>query len=99
MGAHQGRELVDDTLQQTQAVVLGERVEEVLQDVALVGAGHLLELLDDLLLVADGEGRRVQDGGELLVPLEDFAELTEGLGDLVERRRFGRGSVLYDTDG
>jgi hypothetical protein len=94
VGAHQGRELLDDTLQQTQAVVLGERVEEVLQDVPLVAAGHLLQLLDDLLLVADGEGRRVQDGSELLIALEDLAELSEGLRDLIEGRRFGGGSVL-----
>jgi hypothetical protein len=81
--ADQDLELLNYALQQAQSIVLGERAEEVLDDVALVAAGNLLQLLDDLLLVADGEGGGVEDGGELGVLLEDVAERQEGLGDCV----------------
>lgn len=84
--AHQHSEFLTDTLQNTQPVVLGKRLEEVLQDVLLVGAaGDLLQLRDDLRLVARRQGRRVEDRGQLRVPLERLAESGEGLGGLLER--------------
>lgn len=98
MCAHQSLELLNHAFQQTQSVVLSESTEKVLENVALVTAGNLLQFLDDLLLVANGEGGGVQDRGELGVLLEDFAELCKGLGDLVEGGGFGRGSVLDDRE-
>lgn len=93
VSTHQSRELLGDALEQTETVVLGQSLEEVLDDVALV-AGELLQLLDDLLLVADGEGGRGDDAGQLAVGLEGLTESGEGLGGRVESGSLGRGSVL-----
>lgn len=94
VSAHEGRELVADTLKGTQTVVLGESVEEVLEDAILVSTGNLLELLNDLLLVGLGEGRGVQDGGELGVLLESLVEVGKSLGGRVESGGLNGSSVL-----
>lgn len=96
VGAHQSRELVADTLEGAEAVVLGQGVEEVLEDVGLVGTGDLLQLLDDLLLVGIGQGRGAEDGRELLVALQGLAEGGDGLGGLVEGGGLGGSGVLED---
>lgn len=95
MSTHEGGELVADTLEETETVVLSQSSEEVLEDVALVGTGNLLQLLDDLLLVGDSEGRGGDDGGQLAVGLEGLTEAGESLGGLVEAGGLGRGSELY----
>jgi hypothetical protein len=94
VGAYQSAKLLHNTGQQTQSVVLSKRGKEVLENVALVGTGNPLQLLHNLSLVAHGESGGVENGGEFWVPFEDLAERGEGLGDLVEGRGFGRGSVL-----
>lgn len=87
-GAHQLAELMADALQETQSVVLGEGVEEVLDGVGLVlAAGVLLELGNDGGLVLGGERWRKHDLGQLGVSAVDVVEGTEGLGDGVERLR------------
>lgn len=95
MRAHQRPELVTDALQHAQPVVLGQRAQEVLQDLALVAADQLLQLGHDLLLVADGQGRRADDGGQLAVGLEGVVEGGERPGGWVEGGRFDGGSVLF----
>lgn len=95
MSTHQGLELLADALKETETVVLGQSLQEVLDDVALVAAGDLLELLDDLLLVAGGEGWGSDDVGQLAVGLEGLSEAGESLGGLVEGGGLGRGSVLF----
>lgn len=83
---HQLAELCADAFEKGQAVVLGERVEEVLDGVGLVLAtGVLLELRDDGRLVLGGEGRRLHDVGELWVLDIDLLEGAEGLGHGLER--------------
>jgi hypothetical protein len=83
--AHQDGELVHNTLKGAQTVVGGESLEEVLDDALLVGSTEvLLQFLDNLLLVRDGEGGGVQDLGELGVLLEDGRERLERLGRGVE---------------
>lgn len=94
MGAHQSTELLADTLEGGETVVLGQSLEEVLEDVRLVGTGNLLQLLDDLLLVGHGEGRSAEDGDQLGVGLQGLAEGSDGLGGLVEGSGLGGGSVL-----
>lgn len=95
MSTHKGTELLANTLKNTQPVVLGKSVQEVLEDVTLVGAAsELLQLPHDLLLVGGRESRGTNDGGELAVVLQDLAERSKGLGDLVESGGFGGGSVL-----
>lgn len=94
MGAHQSRELVADTGQGAEAVVLGQGVEEVLEDVGLVGTGNLLELSDDLLLVGIGQGRGAEDDIQLLVGLEGLAEGRDSLGGRVEGSGLGGSGVL-----
>lgn len=94
MGAHQSGELVADTLERAQAVVLGKGDEEVLEDLGLVGASNPLEFLDDQPLVGDGEGWGTEDRGQLAVGLQGLAEAGDGLGSLVEGGGLGRGSVL-----
>jgi hypothetical protein len=98
VSAHQFTELLDNAPQQTQTVVLSQRAEEVLQDVTLVGTGNLLQFLDDLLLVADGQSRGVEDGGQLGVSLEDFTQLANSLGDLLQGRSLCRSSVLEECE-
>jgi hypothetical protein len=95
VGAHQSTELLADTLEGSKTVVLGQSLEEVLDDVGLVGTGNLLELLDDLLLVGNGQGRSAEDGDQLGVGLQGLAEGSDGLGGLVEGSGLGGGSVLF----
>lgn len=96
---HQLAELCANTLEKSQAVVLGERVEEVLDGVGLVlTTGVLLELSDDSGLVLSGEGRRLHDVGELWVLNVDLREGAEGLGHGLERLRLHGSSVLWEVD-
>lgn len=73
--------LLNHTFQQPQTIVFGERRQKVFQNLVLVSPRNDLQFLDDLLLVAHAQGRRVEDGGEFGILLEDFAELREGFGD------------------
>lgn len=95
MSAHQSSELLADTVEGTETVVLGKGLEEVLDDTGLVGTGDLGELLDDGLLVSVAESGGTEDVDELLVGLEGLAESGDGAGSLVESRRLGGGSVLF----
>jgi hypothetical protein len=95
VSAHEGLELLADTLQKTETVVLAQGGEEVLDDLALVAA-ELGQLLDDLLLVAGSEGRGGDEAGQLAVGLEDLAEVGEGLGGLVKGGGLGGRGVLRD---
>lgn len=86
MRAHERSKLLHNALQQTQPVVLRQRIQEVLEDAVLVGGGatgNPLELGHDLLLIRGAQGRRVQDGGELGILLEDGAQLCQGFGDVL----------------
>jgi hypothetical protein len=94
VGAHQSTELLADTLKGGEAVVLGQSLEEVLDNLGLVGTGNLLELLDDLLLIGNGQGRSAEDGDQLGVGLQGLAEGSDGLGGLVEGSGLGGSSVL-----
>jgi hypothetical protein len=94
-GAHQSTELLHHALQHAQAVVLGQRRQEVLQGVVLVlDVGALLQLGDDLLLVRLGEGGRAEDALQAGVALEGVAQVLEGAGDGVEGTLLGGGGVL-----
>lgn len=95
MSTHESRELVTDAVELTQAVVLSEHGEEVLQDTALVGTDELLQFLDNGRLVAGGEGGGADDGGELAVGLEGVAEDGQCPGGLIEGGGFHRGDVLF----
>ena len=55
----------------------------------------LLELLDNLLLVGDGEGGCAEDLSELGVLLEDGGELLERLCGVVEGVGLGGSGVLF----
>lgn len=94
MSAHQGSELLADTIEGAETVVLSKSGEEVLQDVGLVGTGDLLELLNDLLLVGDAQAGSAEDGVQLGVGLQGLAEAGDGLGSLVESSGLGGGLVL-----
>ena len=66
--AHQLSELLTHPLQQSQPVILRQRLQEVLDGPALVGASRvLLQLGDDGRFVRFGQGGRMQDGGEFAV--------------------------------
>lgn len=93
-GAHEGGELLADALEDAEAVVLGQGLEELLE--GLVGdAGGLLELADDLLLVLDGEGGRGQDLLQLRVLLEGGLQVLHGAGDGLEGGGLGGRGVLW----
>ena len=94
MSTHQGCEFLADAFKGTETIVLGEGVEEVLEDIGLVATGNLLELLDDLLLVGIGKGRSVEDGSQLLVALQGLTKRSNGLRGLVEGSGLGRSGEL-----
>lgn len=91
--AHQLGKLVAHALEGAQPVVLGQRVEEVLDDIAAAG-GVLLQLSDDGLLVVDRQRGRRQDTRQLGVPLDHLAEGVEGARGRVEGGRLRGGRVL-----
>jgi hypothetical protein len=92
---HEHTKLLYNTLQYAQSVVLSECVEEVLDDAVLVGAANvLLELLDNLLLVRDGERGSVEDLVKLGVLLEDSLKSLERLCGGVEGVGLGGRGVL-----
>lgn len=93
MSTHQSAELLAHTLEQTQTVVLSQGRQEVLDNLALV-AGQSEELLHDLLLVGDGQGRGRDDGRQLAVSLEGGAQAGEGASGLVQGGGLGGGGVL-----
>lgn len=68
-GSHQLGKLLRNTLEDAQAVVVGQGLQEVLD--GLAAAGSLLELGDDGGLVGIGESRGAQDGGELGILLDE----------------------------
>lgn len=94
MSTHERSKLLTDTLQDTETVVLSQSDKKVLEDVRLVSAGDFLQLRDDGLLVCVGEGGGAEDGGQLFVGLEGFAEVGDCFGGLVEGGGFGGGGVL-----
>lgn len=93
---HQQTKLLSNTLQQTQAVVVGECGEEVFYGVTLVasGASVFLELGDNLRFVAGGEGGRHKDRSQLGVLGVDRFEGSHGLGDTIEGGGLDSCSVL-----
>lgn len=95
VSAHQGSELLADTLEGTETVVLGESLEEVLEDTSLIGTGDLSELLNNGLLVGDGKHRGAEDSDELLVSLDGLAEAGDSTGSLVESSGLGGSGVLF----
>lgn len=96
--AHQLAELVADTLQDAQSVVLGQGGQEVLDGVVGArGTEGLLQLGNNGALVGIGQSRSAQDGGELGVLGNDIVQGAERLGGRVERGGLGGGSVLNSS--
>lgn len=91
--AHQLAELGADTAEETQTVVLGQGLEEVLD--GGVGAGGLLELGDDGGLVGGAQGRGVEDGGQLRILGDQVAQLAQGGSGRVDRGGLDGRSVLF----
>ena len=81
--AHKSVELGANTLEESQSVVLGEGLEEVL-DGLVCTTDVLLELSDNLALVLSRQSWRLHDLAELGISLENVVELGEGLGHAVE---------------
>lgn len=82
--AHQHRKLLANTRKHAQSVVFRERIQEVLERVALVlHACVLLELGRDLLFVGCAERRRRENCLEVRIGFEALVEVVEGFGDVV----------------
>ena len=93
-GAHEGTELLGNTLKLVESVVLGQSLEEVLDGVVLVlDVEGLLDLGNDLLLVGLAEGGGIKDGLELGVSLEGGSEVLETLGGGIQRLGLDSGGV------
>lgn len=92
-GAHKLGKLGGDTGEETEAVVLGEGVEEVLDGLAR-DAGGLDELGDNGALVGGAQGGGTEDGRQLGVLLDEVAEGGDGLGRRLEGGGLDGGSVL-----
>ena len=84
-----------DTGEESEAVVLSEGGQEVLDGV--VGAGVLLELGDDGALVGGAEGGGLEDGNELRVLLDHVVEGGDALGGWLEGRSLDGGRVLLEN--
>lgn len=82
-----------DALEEAEAVVGGEGVEEVLEGGA-VAAGLLDELGDDGGLVLGAQGRGGEDVVELGVTVDNGTEVGQGLGGRLEGRALSGSSVL-----
>lgn len=92
-GGNQLAELVADTVQKRQAVVVGQRAKQVLDGLA-ARASLLLELLHNLALVGGAQGWRLEDGRQLGVLGQEAAQLGERGAGRLERRRLDGGRVL-----
>jgi hypothetical protein len=93
--AHQLAELVANTFQKTQSVVLSQRWEEILDSAALVGAaGVFLELGNDLGLVIGLKSGRTDQTLKLGIRLQDLGEGGNGAGGRIELGLFGSSGVL-----
>lgn len=86
--------LGDDTGQETEAVVLGQGLEEVL-DGLVCDARGLGELGDDGALVGWGQAGGVEDLGELRILLDEVTEAGDGLGRGLEGGSLDGGGILY----
>lgn len=91
--AHELAKLDANTLQQSQAVVVRKRGEEVLDRLA-PRAGLLGQLSHHGGLVLGSQGRSLQDVVELGVLLDEGLERGEGLGGGVQGGRLGSGGIL-----
>ena len=92
---HELAKLLADPLEYAQAIVIRQRLEEVLDRVALVLGAHVpLQLLDDLRLVVRAQGRGREDLGEVDVFLEYFGQGRERFGDRVQGGGFDCCGVL-----
>lgn len=85
--------LLNHAVQETQSVVLGEGVEEVLEG-GTAGTGLLDELGHDGRSVGGGQSRGGEDGNQLGVLLDDGAQLGELLGGGIEGGSLGGRGVL-----
>lgn len=93
---HELPKLLADPLKYAQSIVIRQRLEEVLDRVALVLGAHVpLQLLDDLRLVPRAQGRGHEDLGEIDVFLHHFVEGRERFGDRVQGGGFDCCGVLY----
>lgn len=84
---------LNHAVQETQSVVLGEGVEEVLEG-GTAGTGLLDELGHDGRSIGGGQGRGGEDGNQLGVLLDNGAELGELLGGGIEGGSLGGRGVL-----
>ena len=95
--ANKLRELLDYALKRTQPVVRSQSLKEVLHDALLILTTKvLLQLGNNLLLVRNGERRRMEDDGELGVLLEYIGEGVERFGRGVEGAGFDGRGVLHE---
>ena len=79
-GANQSLKLLANAGEYAKTVVLGQSLEEVLHSAAFIRTtGVLLELSNDLRLVAGRQAGSVEDGAESCILLEDFAEALKSL--------------------
>jgi hypothetical protein len=92
--AHEGTELLGNTLKLVQSVVLGQSLEEVLDGVVLVlDTEGLLDLGNDLRLVGFAEGGGLKDSLESGISLEGGMEVLETLCGGIQRVGLDSGSV------
>lgn len=92
-GADELAKLGDDTREQTEAVVLGQGLEEVL-DGLFGDTSSLGELGNDSTLVGGAQAGSIEDLGELRILLDEVTEAGDGLGGGLEGGGLDSGSVL-----
>ena len=92
VSAHQNPVLFNDSVEQVEAVVLGQHLQEVLD--GLVLARRLQDFGSHKLLVLGLEGRRGEDVGELAVLGKSRLQVLECLVDGLKTLRLCRCNVL-----
>lgn len=73
MGTHQDRKLLTNPLQATQAIVLGQRCQEVRENLILRSTSDFSELLCNLKLIRARERGSVEEADEFRVAFKDPA--------------------------
>lgn len=99
-GANELSELVADAAQETQAVVLGQCLKEILDGCTTgTGSGVLLELGDDGGLVGGTQGRRFEYASQFRVAGHQATQLAESIGSRLKRRALDGSRVLLRNKG
>lgn len=96
--AHQHGKLLTHPLQDTQPIILRQRLQKIPNRIPLIHPSHMpLQLLHNLRLIPRTQRRRRQNKRQLRILLKHLRERGNRFGRTIQRRRLGRRGILYDN--